>query len=232
MSELERTYFPSWHLGYRCNPFRALTQEEWNDLALLPEELPENFDDLPPLVLVLGEQGRGKTSSLIALKRDFQQRGRRAAYEYLPPGASRYRLDPRDFHAYFLDEAQRLSGPALNRLMRLLSSGELPLPILTLSSHKDLSHFADARGVETLKITLENHSSEFIRDLIELRLTYFERPGSQGVRLAPDAIDLLMSHCNSNLRLLEKLLYEAYQTWDSEDPITNQHLQTILTRLT
>jgi hypothetical protein len=228
MSKLERTYFPSWHLGYRCNPFRALTQEEWIDLALLPEGLPEKFDELPALTLILGEQGSGKTSALIALKRELQQRGRRVAYEYLPPRMNSYRLDPGNFHVYLLDEAQRLSGRALNRLLKYPSNADNPLPLLILSTHKDLSQSAASRGIETLRITLENHSAGFILDLIELRLIHFERPGSHGVRLAPSALDFVLTQCNSNLRLLEKLLYEAYQTWDSEGPIPIQHLRKLM----
>ena len=228
MSELELAYFPSWRLGFRCNPFKALTPEEWSDLALMPEGFPEKFDELPALTLILGEQGSGKTSALIALKRELQQRGRRVAYEYLPPGMNRYRVNLGNFHAYLLDEAQRLSGPALNRLFKYPLNAENPLPILILSTHKDLSHSAATRGIDTLRITLENHSAEFIRDLIELRLSHFEKPGSHGVRLAPNALNLVMTHCKSNMRLLEKLLYEAYQTWDSEDPIPKQHLRKLL----
>src|SRR5512137_497992 len=75
------TYFPFHALGLQCNPFRALTDEEWGDIALLPEELLT----LEPTahVQILGERGHGKTSLLMGLAAMGRQQHKKAAYEYL-----------------------------------------------------------------------------------------------------------------------------------------------------
>lgn len=60
------------------------------------------------------------------------------------------------------------------------------------------------------------------------RLRYFERPGHEGVPPTPQALDHLIVYCATDLRLLEKLLYEAFQTWDSGEPIDEKHVLGIL----
>ena len=59
MSRLGHEFFPSWRLGYRSNPFRSLTREEWRDIVVMPEGLHTLKDSLPSLTQILGDQGRG-----------------------------------------------------------------------------------------------------------------------------------------------------------------------------
>ena len=227
MSLGTQSYFPCWRLGYRCNPFRALTREEWSDLALLPRGLPENLEDLPTLTQLFGEQGRGKTSALLALKREFHQQGKHAIYEYLPPGSRRYMHAMAKDQVLLLDEIQRLSPRWLNKLLGELCPLTELQPQLIVSSHLDITQAVSARGIDALSISLEKPSSQFIREMVENRLIYFSRPGQEGVRLTVDALEYVIGYCASNLRLLEKLLYETYQTWESERPIEVAHIQGI-----
>lgn len=228
MSDLERQFFPAWHLGYRCNPFRALTRVEWRDLAVLPTELLAQPYSLPNLTQLLGEEGRGKTSILLALEREIKQCGSSVAYEYLPPGAQRYTQDLNGLQVFLLDEAQRLSRRSLNSLLEKISTSSNPRLKLIISSHIDLSAHYEQHGISAETLSLAEPSSEWVRSLIELRLCYFERPGHPGVRLAPNAKRTLISYCGSDLRLLEKLLYEAYQTWVARDPITETHIRGLM----
>lgn len=228
MTHFERAFFPSWRLGYRCNPFRALTQEEWYELALLPEELPGQLDNFPPLTQILGEQGVGKTSTLIALQREYNKLGMQVAYEYLPPDINHFKHHLRDLHVFLLDEAQRLTAQSLQSLLLHAARRSNPELRLILSSHTDLAQSAVILGGNSITISLDESSPSFVHKLIERRLEFFERTGHTGVRLAPNAESLVVSHCGSNLRLLEKLLYEAYQTWNLDRPITGMHLQKLI----
>ena len=68
-------FFPFHALGFQCNPFRAVTDSEWVDLAILPDSIPADFVHLQ----LLGDQGHGKTTALLALTARFS----RSAYEHL-----------------------------------------------------------------------------------------------------------------------------------------------------
>jgi hypothetical protein len=225
LPELLHAYFPSWRLGYRCNPFRALTRDEWSDLALLPDGLPGQLEKLPALTQLLGEQGTGKTSALLAIQRELQRCGKPAIYEYLPPGSDHYTRTIRGNRIFLLDEAQRLSPRWLDKLLSGVDSSAEAGPQLIISSHSDIAPSAIGRGIRTLSISLDGHPARFLRDLIERRLNYFTRPGLRGIRPTPDSIELIVDHCDSDLRMLEKILYEAYQTWEYARPIEREHVQ-------
>ncbi len=231
MSELERSYFPSWRLGYRSNPFRALTPHEWRAISLVPGELQDLIDTPPALTQVLGDQGSGKTSLLLALERGLLEKGWSVAYEYLPLGAQNYKTDTTNLRVFLLDETQRLSAPVLNRLLSSASSSAVGVTRLILATHRDLSGFAADHRVPIRSVELDTHAQSFTQAIIETRLKYFERPGYQGVRLTPAALSHLIAHCGSNLRRLEWLLYEAYQTWDVAGPISADYLRELIDRL-
>jgi hypothetical protein len=231
VSELERQYFPSWCMGYRSNPFRSLTPQEWRDLAMLPEGLSSMIDSPPPLLQILGAQGAGKTSTLLALERTFHDRGWLVTYEYLPPGSNQVRSDLTQLQVYLLDEAQRLSPRAVQRLFARSYPTSSSGLHLVLSTHEDLSTYTAKMGLPLETFRLGQHSRNFTLSLIERRLTYFERPGFRGTRIAPDALDLVISTCGTDLRKLEGLLYEVYQRWDAEGPIEAGYIKAILRSL-
>ena len=228
MTDLVRAYFPSWRLGYRCNPFRALTREEWYELALLPEGWQGQLESLPALTLILGEQGSGKTSTLMALQREYNELDLQVAYEYIPPGSNHFKHHLRDLHVFLLDEAQRLTKRSLQSLLVHTAGSTHPELHLILSSHSNLTQSAANLGVTSMTLSLDESSPSFIKKLIERRLEFFERTGHTSVRLTPKAENLVISHWGSNLRLLEKLLYEVYQTWNSENSITAMHVRGLI----
>lgn len=228
MAELQGDYFPLWNLGYRCNPFRALTREEWYDVARLPEPLLEILHQLPPLTQILGHKGSGKTSTLIAIERQLSSHGQQTRYEYLPPGSNRYRARIQDIEVLLLDEAQRLSQGSLKKLLALIGRSDAAQPRIILSSHVNLAIIAREYGVRAETIDLKNHTDSFAERLVEDRLRYFQLPGQQGVRLTPDALSLVITHCGTDFRRLEQLLYEAYQTWKQPGPIPVSHLKSII----
>ena len=231
MTLLERKYFPLWQLGYRSNPFRALTPEEWHMLALLPDSMQDLLDAPPALTQILGDQGTGKTSLLLALERGYLEKGWNVTYEYLPVGATRYKSVLSDVRILLLDEAQRLSRSALRRLFSFLGSGTNDGFQLVLSSHSDLTAYAAEHEISLTSVHLDTRSQSFIHALVEHRLSYFERPGHQGTRLTRAALKQLTGHCGPDLRTLEKLLYEAYQTWDAEGSISEKHIKGLINEL-
>ncbi|MDQ7035615.1 MAG: hypothetical protein Q9P01_12500 [Anaerolineae bacterium] len=100
-------YFPFTKLGLSSNPFRTLTDEEWADIAVIPAPIEASFNAGDNLLL-LGQQGRGKSTILRHLIRRLAWHGKQTAYERLPSFASYYQTTIRDLDAFALDEAQRL----------------------------------------------------------------------------------------------------------------------------
>src|SRR3990172_8894817 len=68
-------YFPFHALGFRCNPFRAVTDDEWVDIAILPEPVAEIAAKGFVNLQVLGEKGYGITTTLLAQAAQFKREG-------------------------------------------------------------------------------------------------------------------------------------------------------------
>src|SRR5262249_26539331 len=112
------SYFPFHALGFRSNPFRALTDEEWAEIVVLPPELAAAAAEAEARgghLQILGDRGRGKTSALLGLAAAQRQAGKRAAYEYLPEGRDSFRTALAGLDVFLLDEAQRLNGAEQRR---------------------------------------------------------------------------------------------------------------------
>ena len=208
MSGARNSFFPFHALGFRCNPFRALTDEEWGEIALLP---PEVADALPAggHLQIVGETGSGKTSALLALWKHFREEGRSVVYEYLPAGTTTFRADLRSPDVLLLDEAQRLN----RRARRRLAAAAKGAARLILSSHEDLSPLFERSGVALTTVRLTAPSSARLRHMLHRRLAYFALPAGRFPPFSDDALDALRRACGGNLRAMERCLYEAFQAW-------------------
>src|SRR5262245_51950677 len=103
-------YFPLRAAGFWANPFRALSDREWAEVAVLSPSVQECWDRSPADLQILGSKGAGKTTTLLALKALAEDRGRRVAYAYLAEGQSEPPgdlPDVADLDLLLVDEAQR-----------------------------------------------------------------------------------------------------------------------------
>ena len=154
---MSKRYFPFHSLGFRCNPFRALTHEEWSEVALIPPQIGEIFSRDFTHLQVIGEQGVGKTSTLLALKRHFSNRGQRVQYRYLPPGEKRFQGDFYTTDILLLDEMQRLSKNQRTRLIKGIASQNGEGVQLICSTHEDLTPFFERHNRLIETISLDRH---------------------------------------------------------------------------
>src|SRR5207248_5460657 len=115
-------YFPFHALGYRSNPFRALSDEEWADIVVLPEAVLAVAAG-PNHLQILGELGHGKTSALLGLAQQLRRAGRRVAYEYLPIGHYVFTSQLTGLDVFLLDEVQRLRTAERRRLLAAAKGG-------------------------------------------------------------------------------------------------------------
>ncbi len=217
------TYFPFHALGLRCNPFRALTDEEWGDIALLPEALLTL--DPAAHVQILGERGHGKTSLLMGLAALGRRQRKKTAYEYLPAGQNKFTTRLAGLDWFLLDEAQRLSRREWGRLLAgALTAGA---PRLVVSSHNDVAPLFTSRHLNLGTIHLAAASADHLRALVQRRLTYFALPGGPGIAITSEATDYLHHRFGGNLRAAEHLLYEACQQLSGPGEITAERLAAI-----
>lgn len=221
------SYFPFHALNLRSNPFRALTDDEWADIVVLPPALAA-ADLTGRHLQVLGELGRGKTSALLGLAARHRLAGRRVAYEYLPEGQRRFHTPLTSLQVFALDEAQRLTPRERARLWRAAQSGLR----LLLGSHEDLSPAFAAHHLSFDTVTLDPPDAAHLARLLIRRVQYFTLdPSRPAVTLAPDAVAALHTRFGSNRRAIERCLYEVFQQLEVIGEITAAQVEAAAARL-
>ncbi len=194
-------FFPFHALGFQCNPFRAVTDSEWIDLAILPDSIPADFVHLQ----LLGDRGHGKTTALLALAARFS----RSAYEHLEVEQDHFTTLLDGLDIFFLDEAQRLNPRERGRFFSTMAQTGLRA---ALGSHEDFSlSFAD-RGWPLTTIHLDKAPCSHVDAVIRRRLSYFAlNPNRPHATLAPEAIAYLHQTFGADLRMIENVLYEVFE---------------------
>jgi hypothetical protein len=219
------SYFPFHDIGFRCNPFRALTEEEWAEVAVLPEELTTVLDENNTHIQIIGNDGHGKTTTLLGLTAYFSRKGKRFAYEYLAHGQSKYNTDIQNLEIFLLDEFQRLSER--QRVSLIASASVSPIDGLQLivSSHQDFSNSFKACDLPLTTIPLEKISAHRLRIILDRRLSFFALDESANPSFTIDAVEYLWKTYGGDLRSVEHVLYHVFQILIPCENITEEHLQ-------
>jgi len=215
---MSASFFPYHDIGLRCNPFRALTNDEWAEMTLIPERI-QTLVASGKGMQILGDEGLGKTSLLLGLDFHYQREGLCSTYEYLPDGVSRFKTDLAGLDAFLLDEAQRLRASEMRRLLRAAKKQNLQI---ILGSHEDLGRFFQRAQITLASIRL-TLSRERVENILQHKLAYFAREGTVPRRLSPSAMDILMETCSS-CRCMEALLYDYFCTLPAGDCVTGDDL--------
>jgi len=213
-------YFPFHSLGFLSNPFRALTDAEWADIVVLPEPILAAASRAGHMQ-VLGEMGRGKTSTLLGLAKQFRAAGQRVAYEYLAIGQDRFSTPPAGLDVLLLDEAQRLRASERRRLLAAAANLRL-----LLGSHEDLAPLFAGAGLPLATLRLEAFGPAHMALVLERRFAAASMPGSTPVvTLDPSALAYLEATFGSNLRAVERFLYEVFQRLEAPCSLSAEYLQ-------
>ena len=207
-------FFPYDPLQLRCNPFRALTLDEWKDLALLPPEAVAAAQETSGCIQVLGEQGAGKTSCLLAMLHADELAGKRAAYEYLQPDKHRFLTELTGLDVLYLDEIQRLHRLELYRLINAIRT----IPVrAVLSSHRDLQTAFRRRNVPILTLSLQPNP-EAAEAILNRKMAYFTTGGTPGFRFSASAVNYLLTEFR-DYRAINAFLYEYFLTLPTQGEI-------------
>ncbi len=210
-------FFPFQALGFRRNPFSTLTPDEWAEVAVLPAALETGFDHLQ----CLGPKGCGKTTCLHALARRFEAAGTRVAYERIFQNKRRFQTDLSTLDCFLLDEAQQLGWRARRRLLHAAAGGLR----VVLATHADFSAHFTRRGLPLATFdVVATITPAHVGAVLARRLAYFALEVPPPVRLAPDVPGYLFVRFGSDLRSMERLLYEVFQHLEAPGVLTARDL--------
>ncbi len=219
-------YFPFHALGFKSNPFRALADDEWAEVAVLPDAVLSILASGFAHLQVLGEMGHGKTTILLGLAARFRREGKRVTYEYLPEGQCEFHTGLDGLDVFLLDEAQRLT---VNERGRLTSTAQLAGGglHLVLGSHDDVTPLFASRGLLLATVHLDDADSiSHLSAVLARRLDYFAlAQESPGATLTLDAVHYLHETFGGNLRAAQYFLYEVFQRLKHQGAITAEHLR-------
>lgn len=200
--------FPFSQLGLQCNPFRVLEADEWAAIAVIHPAIRNAIQKSKTHIQIMGQQGRGKSTTLRGLQRLLQDRN--LSYEYLARWQRRYYNDLAGLDVFLLDEAQRLLW---TERWRLLKSARQKQIRLIVSSHTNLHLWFRLFQMPLLTLNLDHldQQESHLRYTIEQRLSYFSIQTASYVIFDPEAIDWLEDEFGSNYRSIQYFLYELFQ---------------------
>ncbi len=217
----KRPYFSHHRLGYRKNPFGALTQEEWTAVSFLPDEVEEALAEGTAHIQLLGRNGCGKTSALLQMAARLEASGQTAAYEYIPEGQNWFEKGNGRFDVFILDEAQRLNWRQRRRWLKLGRAHRL-----IFSSHADLTPYFKRRGWPLRRFDVAAAvTPATYAAWIERRLTFFAIPQTPAVTITPGASQFLYDTFGPNMREAEYFMYEVWQGLTEVGEVTAEHLR-------
>ena len=218
---MKRPYFFHHTLGYKKNPFGALTTQELTAVAFLPTSIQEliqtNFGHLQ----LLGGNGCGKTNTMLKIIERFLVDEKNLRYEYIAEGTTKLQTNLQGLDCFFLDEAQRLGW--WQRRQWLKKANEIQM---IFSSHRDLTAVFAQKKLPLHTINIETFiTPDYYKQWLANRLTYFALEQSERVEFADTAVTYLYDTFGPNIRDAEYFLYDVWQSLTEPKLITAETLQ-------
>jgi len=216
-------FFPFHSLGLQKNPFGALTRDEWVSVTVPPPIIREIVDKNVEHLQVIGDKGRGKSTTLHWLCHHFQMRGQTVSYERLPRWTFNYHTDISSLDCFALDEAQRLLFVHQYRLFRHLQGKRL-----LLGTHHSWERAFRRYGLHLTTVYIGNQTTrDHIQQIIDKRLIVFATDKGALIYFDASAIDYLWVTWRDNLRGMEYFLYHTLQKWREIGAITADFLDSV-----
>lgn len=219
----KRPFFAQRKLGFRRNPFCALTEREWIETAFVPPAFPG--DGCRPLqnLQLIGQEGCGKSSLLRGIGELMRQSGLRVVYEYIPEGQRSFLSALHEADVFVLDEAQRLSLWQKRRWLGWLHGA--PKRRTLFATHRDLSGWFKKRGLALVSfdvaaaVTLQTYAR-----WLDGRMRYFALGEEPPLGFTADAAALLCDWFGADMRAAEYFLYDVFQEMELRETITAAYL--------
>ena len=196
--------------GLKWNPFRLVAQKELADVYVPDLHDSQNLasqisGSRIPVTQIIARTGHGKSTLLLAVRDELESREVENRLIYIEPAMlSRVALPSEDVRVLILDEAERLTKNNFWRLIRWTSDGRR----LVFSTHNDLlrdQSRSDFTSFELPQLTAEN-----VVQFFETRCKWASI--SADLTLDSRAAEWLVKNCGGNIRIIEAVFYEAFQT--------------------
>jgi len=203
-------YFPFLALGFCGNPFRRLTDDELAAVTVLPDGLPRRARNSSDHLQILGAQGRGKSTCLRALTTRFTHDGLRAIYEYIPAGRKSFSTSLDGLDVFLLDEAQRLKVRERTRLLAAAANRRHGLRVV-VGVHDDMTPLFSRHRLPLATVHIDSITSPYLEAVLNRRLALLALDDPPAITFSADAVRYLCDAFGSDLRGVERFLYEVFQ---------------------
>lgn len=214
-------FFPLRKLGLAKNPFGALTREEWVAVTVPSPAILDIVESGFEHLQIIGDRGRGKSTTLHWLAHHFQIQGQSVAYERLPRWHFNYHTKLSSLDCFALDEAQRLFFVNQHRLFR-----EIQGKRLMIGTHMSWEWAFRRNGRQVTTVYIANQTTrEHIQHILDKRLVVFATDKGTLVYFDDSAVDYLWDRWRDNLRGMEYFLYHALQKRRELGAITSAYLE-------
>jgi hypothetical protein len=204
-------YFPFLALGFRGNPFRRLSDDELVAVAVLPGEVLRLARGSSDHLQILGAQGRGKSTCLRALATRFTQDGLRAVYEYLPAGSKSFGTSLDGLDVFLLDEAQRLRAHERIRLLAAAADRLHRLRVV-LGVHDNMTPLFSGHRLPLATVHIDSITPPYLQAVLSRRLALLALDDPPAITFSAEAVRYLCDTFGSDLRRIERFLYEVFQS--------------------
>ena len=217
---MKRPYFFHHTLGYKKNPFGALTNQELTAVAFLPTPVQDLIQTDFEHLQLLGSNGCGKTNTMLKIMERFLVDEKNTRYEYIAEGTTKLHTNLHGLDCFFLDEAQRLNW--WQRRQWLKKANEVQM---IFSSHRNLTAVFAQNKLPLHTINIETFiTPDYYKQWLANRLAYFALEQSERVEFDDTAVTYLYDTFGSNIREAEYFLYDVWQNLTEPQLITIETL--------
>lgn len=189
---------PFAHLNLRFNPFGELTREQRAVTAIVElDDIPEHFSKRRIAIQFTGEHGRGKSTHLIALHKQFKH----SPYTQIHIG-DKPTFSNDDIQ--FIDSIEMLPAARRKKIYRSTN-------ILAITTHNDLTNELHTAGFEVIskRITVDN--AQHIKQIFDKRIELARRNTGSLPGIDIKTVRTLITKFNDDIRAMEHHLYEIFQ---------------------
>ena len=193
---------PFAELNLRYNPFGELPSGERGNLAVPLVDMERLIDQLKQpgfAVQFLGDEGRGKSTHLLALKKHFPD----ATYVYFPEDGPHPNIPNEP--VLFLDELQRVPVRRRRKLFKRRASW-------VIGSHFDHQLEFKRGGLRSETCVISGLDSERLHKILSGRIEAARRVDDEPIpEMGKPAIDALLARFGDDIRGIEHHLYGVFQ---------------------